>query len=188
MIDVSDCTISGNTASVGGGLNDFSGTATLVASTISGNMTTGNGGGIYAGDVGPDTLTLNNTIVAGNDLASNSGGASPSDIIASSSRAVVSGSNNLVGIGGSADLSSSTNLLGVADPELGPLANNGGPTETMSLLPHSLAIGAGSAALEVGPGGSGAIHRPAAVSRWTRRFSTSAPTSRNRLSASRSPA
>src|SRR5205823_15034975 len=38
------------------------------------------------------------------------------------------------------------NLVGV-DPRLGPLANNGGPTQTMALLPGSPALNAGSNAL-----------------------------------------
>ena len=150
-IDVSACTISGNTALIGGGLDNYSGTAALVACTISGNTTTGSGGGIYVGGTtGPNTVTLNNTIVAGNESAPGGGNASPSDISGRS----VSGSNDLVGTGGSAGLSSINNKLGVADPGLAPLGNNGGLTETMALLPHSPAIAAGSAVLEVGPGGT----------------------------------
>ncbi len=138
--------------SSGGGLDD-SGTATLVACTISGNSTTASGGGIYAGGTGAGTVTLNNTIVAGNESAPYGGSVSPSDIVAGSG-AVVSGSNNLVGTGGSAGLSGLTNQLGVADPDLGPLGNNGGPTETMALLTGSLAKGGGSLPLELGPGGT----------------------------------
>ncbi len=136
----------------GGGLDD-SGTATLVACTVSGNTTNASGGGIYVGGTGADTLTINNTIVAANDSAPTGGSVSPSDIAAASGT-VVSGSNDLVGTGGSAGLSSSTNKLGVADPDLAPLGSNGGTTETMALLPHSPAIAAGSVALEVGPGGT----------------------------------
>ena len=36
-------------------------------------------------------------------------------------------------------------LVGISDPELGPLADDGGPTQTMALLPGSPAIGAGTA-------------------------------------------
>jgi Bacterial Ig-like domain (group 3) len=158
---LTDSTIANNVAdngdgtqiSNGTGLADL-GTATVVACTISGNTTNASGGGIYVGGTGAGTLTLNNTIVAGNVSVPTDGGASPNDIIADASGAVVSGSNNLVGTGGSAGLSSSTNLLGVADPGLAPLGDNGGPTETMALLTGSPAIGAGSAALEVGPGGT----------------------------------
>jgi hypothetical protein len=158
---LTDSTIANNVAdngdgtqiSNGTGLADL-GTATVVACTISGNTTNASGGGIYVGGTGAGTLTLNNTIVAGNVSVPTGGGASPNDIIADASGAVVSGSNNLVGTGGSAGLSSSTNLLGVADPDLAPLGDNGGPTETMALLTGSPAIAAGSAALEVGPGGT----------------------------------
>ena len=44
---------------------------------------------------------------------------------------------------------SNGNLVGVA-PGLGRLANNGGQTQTIALLPGSPAIGAGSAALANG--------------------------------------
>ena len=39
------------------------------------------------------------------------------------------------------------NLVGVANPRLGTLADNGGPTRTIALLPGSPAINAGSNAL-----------------------------------------
>ena len=56
--------------------------------------------------------------------------------------ATLTGSHNLIqdGSGGLADTI-------VADPKLGPLANNGGPTQTMALLTGSPAIDAGSNAL-----------------------------------------
>jgi hypothetical protein len=154
-IDVSDCTISGNTASVGGGLDNYSGTATLVACTISSNTTTASGGGIYVGGTtGPNTVTLNNTIVADNESAPSGGSVSPSDI----SGRGVSGSNDLVGIGGSAGLTDDSNgniiLTSLTDLDLAPLGDYGGPTETMALLPGSRAIAAGSKALEVGPEGA----------------------------------
>ena len=133
-----------NNASVGGGLYN-SGTATLVASTISGNTTYHGGAGIYAGS----TLTLNNTIVAGNNSAPyDSGSVSPSDIAGTS----VSGSNDLVGTGGSGGLSSSTNLLGITNPNLGPLADNGGPTETMVALVRQPSHPSWHCGAQVGPG------------------------------------
>ena len=106
------------------------------------------GGGIYVGGTGPDTLTLNDTIVAGNDSAPTGGSASPSDIVAGTAGAVVSGSHSLVGIGGSAGLANGTNgnivLASLADLGLSPLGNNGGPTETMALSYRSEAIQAGT--------------------------------------------
>jgi hypothetical protein len=67
-------------------------------------------------DASPEgTATLTNTIVAGN-----TGG----DVFGS-----FAGTNNLIG----------------GDPGLAPLADNGGPTRTMALLPGSAAIDAGTA-------------------------------------------
>ena len=65
--------------------------------------------------------------------------------------------NNLIGTGGgNSGLTngSNGNQVGVADPGLGTLANNGGPTETIALLAGSPAIDAGSNALAVDPHGS----------------------------------
>ena len=58
---------------------DNDGTATLVACTISGNTTTNTGGGIYNGGLGPNMVTLDDTIVAGN-VSTQSGTAVASDI------------------------------------------------------------------------------------------------------------
>ena len=62
---------------------------------------------------------------------------------------------NLIGTGGSGGLVNGTNgnQVGVADPGLDPngLQNNGGPTQTIALLPGSPAIDAGSNALAVDP-------------------------------------
>ena len=60
---------------------------------------------------------------------------------------------NLIGTGGSGGLTNGTNhnQVGVANPGLGPLADNGGPTQTIKLLPGSPAINKGSNALAVDP-------------------------------------
>ena len=135
---ITDCTISGNSAAnYGGGLLDEAlsfATAAIADCTISGN-TAINGGGCWLYDA--KTSTMNNTIVAGNTDTGGSAG----DITATG----LTGSYNLVGAGGSGGLNAADdNLLDVADPGLAPLANNGGPTETMALLPGSPAIGAGT--------------------------------------------
>ena len=82
--------------------------------------------------------TLNNTIVAGQT----SGG----DI--RNYRATITGSHNLIG-DGSGGLADSI----IGDPMLAPLADNGGPTQTMALLPGSPAIDTGSNALAVDANG-----------------------------------
>ncbi len=136
MINLSNCTISNNSAGDGGGL-DISGTANLTDCTISGNAASVRGGGLD--DTG--TVTLENTIVAGNTGGSDSA----SDIygtIAGSS------SYNLIGIGGSGGLTNGIGnnivLSSLAGLGLAALGNYGGPTETMALLPGSVAVGAGT--------------------------------------------
>lgn len=107
----------------GGGIYISGGTLTVHNSTFSGNVVEGDGGGIY-NSVG--TMNLENTILAnssgGNDChSSNSSGTRIHNLIEN-------------GTCGSA-LSS--------DPLLGPLQDNGGPTQTMALLLGSPAIDAG---------------------------------------------
>jgi Dockerin type I domain len=158
----------------GGGLALDGGQSELVNDTVSGNSAIGGPGGsgtyIYGlwyeeylqgyitvpvvGSNGEGTggglsgtTTLNNTIVALNTQGPGSG-APASDIDGS-----VSGAYNLIGTGGSGGLVNGTNgnLVGVANPGLGPLANYGGPTQTIALLPGSPAIAAGSVALAINP-------------------------------------
>ena len=120
------------------------------ASSYPGSLTTVNvtivenneGGGLY---VNSGTAGLYNTIVA-----LNANGGTADDIATSTGISVAPGSSNdLTGTGGSGGLSTaaaSGNVLGVstAGLALGPLANNGGPTQTIALLAGSLAIDAGS--------------------------------------------
>ena len=58
---------------------------------------------------------------------------------------------NLIGTGGAGGLVNGHdgNLVGIDNPDLGTLADNGGPTQTCALLPGSLAIDAGSNVLAV---------------------------------------
>ena len=147
---MTNCTISGNTSQdVGGGIYNH-GPLTLTNCTISGNTSQDVGGGIYSDtelmpNGNPEPVTLNNTIVAG-DCAT-----SDNDIygyLQSTSE------YNLIGDGsGVSPPIASSNLIGTTahplNPLLGPLANNGGPTQTMALLPGSPAIDAGSNALAV---------------------------------------
>jgi CSLREA domain-containing protein len=137
-INVINSTLSGNTARGGGGIA-VQGLATvkIVNSTISGNsaLNAGAGGGL---GLAPTVTVLRNTIIAGN-LGT---GGSADDI---SGQVDSSSSFNLIGTGGSGGLTNgvNNNMVGVADPRLGPLADNGGPTRTMALLPGSPAMDAG---------------------------------------------
>jgi hypothetical protein len=88
-------------------------------------------------------VTLANTIIAGNTAPTGPdvGGT------------VSSLGYNLIGNSSGGSGFAAADLLDV-NPLLGPLQNNGGPTETMALLPGSLAIGAGSVALAVDANGN----------------------------------
>ena len=98
----------------------------IEGAVVSGNIAGAAGGGI-SHDVG--TATLRNSIIAGNTAADCAG-------------AVVSFDNNLDG-NDTCRLVASNDLPGV-DPQLDPLAQNGGPTQIHALLPGSPAINAGS--------------------------------------------
>ena len=159
-LSVSNCTFSGNSAALGGGGIANSTMLTVADSTFSQNVTVGrSGGGISTGPsihslIG--SLTLLNTIVAQNSV---SGGATDPDVAGA---VTTNSSNNLIGDGtgmsGITDVSegdTNGNHVGtssmVLNALLGPLYYNGGPTQTMVLMPGSPALGAGSVALAVDP-------------------------------------
>jgi hypothetical protein len=139
-VTVTNSTISGNN---GTGIGSFRSFIRVTNSTIFGNQ----GVGI---DTAESTIQLKNTIVAGN-----SEGIYP-DIYGFNS--VTDLGNNLIGTGAAFRVgfpliidNSFTNgvngsivgtLANPIDPLLGPLANNGGPTQTHALLPGSPAIDA----------------------------------------------
>jgi hypothetical protein len=126
MVTASNSTITTNSAFQGGGLFNI-GQASLLNLTVAENSAEADGG-IY--NQRPEGLTLKNTIVA-NNAGGDCGGPS----------AVVTAGHNLTsdetcGLGGPGDVTNT-------DPRLGPLADNGGPTQTHALLVGSPAIDAG---------------------------------------------
>ncbi len=167
---ITDSTISGNAALLanGGGI-DNTGTLTIVNSTISGNSATasGSGGGIYNTSsltMADDTVAVNSADVFGGGIdneAFSGGYLSLSNTIVADNISTddprtddliddtdldnshLEGRNNLIGSG---DLGALQGTLVDVDPDLGPLQNNGGPTQTMALLPGSPAINAGDTA------------------------------------------
>ena len=144
-LSLTNDTIAGNSATGSGGGLYSTGTAMLTDCTISGNSAGESGGGVSNGPNGPSTITLTDTIVAGN--TDSLGG--PSDI-GGAQASEVTGSFNLIGTGGSGGITDGSDgnivLTSLANLGLAPLGNYGGPTETMALLPGSAAIGAGVAA------------------------------------------
>jgi uncharacterized repeat protein (TIGR01451 family) len=138
-ITVINCTLSRNFAGVGGGGIYNLGTASLEACTIAGNAAPV-GGGIDNEPGG--SATLIDTIVAAN---TGTGGA-PSDIGGGNAMGVT-GTYNLVGIGGAGGIAGGTGDIVLTDLSglgLAPLGNYGGTSETMPLLPGSAAIDTGT--------------------------------------------
>lgn len=137
-----------NHAQVGGGAYNMYGTLLIANSTFSGNTASGFGGGVFnkyylltitnstfagnsaaqGGEIYNDSGTLNytNTLLAG----------SPSGGDCVNYEMIGANIHNLV-----QDGSCAASLSG--DPKLGPLANNGGSTQTMALLTGSPALDAG---------------------------------------------
>jgi len=128
-LSLTNTTVSGNTALLTGGVSAFN--ATLTNSTVSGNTSThpyGFAGGIYA-----YFWKMDNTLVADNGVAN----CSLNSFIGISSLGYNLADDD------TCELTDPTDLV-VADAMLGPLQDNGGPTETHDLLPASPAIDAGS--------------------------------------------
>ena len=107
--------------------------------TLSGNSASGGGGGIYNDDT---AVTMTNTIVAGN-----SGGNPSADIYIQDAQVTYGGSNLVQSVYGPGYLTGPAPLTNA--PDLAPLGNYGGPTQTMPPLPGSPAIGAGSVAANI---------------------------------------
>lgn len=173
-LSVSSSTISGNHASVdGGGIHQVTYTATLslISSTLSGNTADGFGGGLY---VISGTVNLASTTLAYNradyDMSGNGSGGGiyrlngqinlKNSLLAQNRRGLLLGSvaDDCVGtlVSGDYNLLQTTagcvfegtiahHQTGV-NPLLGPLQDNGGPTETHALLDGSPALDAGNPA------------------------------------------
>jgi hypothetical protein len=146
---LTDATVSGNTASGNGGGILNTGNLVLTDATVSGNTAGGNGGGIVnAGGV----LTLTDATVSGN-TASGPGGIYTNGGTATLGATIIAANTGGNCVGGSRITSTGYNLTDDttgtacgftqptdvvdADPQLGPLADNGGPTQTMLPGPGS---------------------------------------------------
>jgi predicted outer membrane repeat protein len=146
-VTATNCTFNNNSGAFGGAL-DIVGNegSSLIACTITDNHTTETdllaaGGVIYNGN----TLQVANSLIAGNTI----GDGTPGDVFGT----FVSAGYNLIG---AMDPPSSGFTDGInhdhvgttanpLDPGLDPagLENNGGPTDTIALLPETLAVDAG---------------------------------------------
>ncbi len=159
---ISNSTISGNSADKGGGVYSF-GFLAITNSTIYGNEGLHGTAGIpstYSGGIlcrnGPGAVVANSTIT-NNDTGIYAVGATLTNSIVSGNGANIAGSlnaatsrNNLMddaATAGGLTNGVNGNIVGVADPGLGALVNNGGPTKTCALLSYSPAINAGDNSL-----------------------------------------
>jgi hypothetical protein len=140
LLRIANSTLTANQSAEDGGALDLEGEA--LSTTIEGSTVVDNraveagaeGGGIAASSI----QRLTDTIVAGN------GAAVGPDLNGKWIAAF-----DLVGNGAGTELTETapgSNLIGV-DPQLGPLADNGGPTETMALPPGSAAVNKGGGGL-----------------------------------------
>jgi len=150
-LDVSNSTLSGNAAvSAGGGIFNPTGAFTdLANTTISANTADREGGGIYTGG----ELLLVSSTIAENVAPTGSAIFDPgtpdvelrsimSTLIAGDcgGSPLVSGGYNIEGPGDTCGFDTGTDLSAEDQLDLGPLADNGGSTETHALLTNSAAI------------------------------------------------
>ena len=144
VLTVTNSTIAANTAiRTGAGIyNNFGRAylngATIAANVVSGGASESHGGGIFSLALPPASssrLHCRNTIIAANTAATGP------DIAGS----IISLGHNLISNTNGATVTGETagNVLN-QDANLGSLANNGGPTKTMRVLPASPAIDGGA--------------------------------------------
>jgi CSLREA domain-containing protein len=171
-LNLADATVAANmtTASFGGGIaNSGVATMSLTNVTVSGNSAEGDGGGIDQGIGG--VLNLNNVTITHNltDISGDTGGGGGifnaggtinlrNTIIALNrdetsapiekspdcgGAGLTSQGHNLIGERSGCTVAAAAGDLTNVNPQLGPLANNGGPTLTHAPLARSPAINAG---------------------------------------------
>jgi predicted outer membrane repeat protein len=169
-LTIESSTISDNSSSEGGGMYAGGGAVSIVNSTISNNLATQRGAGIYFLSMvpsGTQSLLLRLTTVSNNPAGQNGGNvAIGTTVEVELDHAIVANSlsQDLAGFGppgttitvtanyslietlNNVTLLGANNLVGV-DPLLGPLANNGGPTQTHAPLPGSPVIDTGNPAI-----------------------------------------
>jgi hypothetical protein len=170
-----DSTIAGNEARIGGGVTIAGGVARVRNSTLSGNVASDRGGGLFrvqsANDSG--SFRLLNSTLTGNRAGQFGGGVAlfrtgelqsvliagntPEDIGGDDTTSVT-GTNNLIGVSSTRTPALPPGTIGGVDPLLGPLARNGGRTRTHALSPRSPAIDRGNNAIAASYDQRGAGH------------------------------
>lgn len=138
----------------GGGIFSEGGVSTLINSTLSSNVANRNGGGLAA--IAQAKVNMTNLTISGNAATQDGGGIFRDNGDLDFRNVIVANSPSGADchlLAGSAGFSNSnliedgsclTGATLAADPVLGPLADNGGPTLTHALLPNSPARDVGS--------------------------------------------
>ncbi len=164
LMDVSRCTIDGNTVSGdsegsgGGGIWNNGGLFNLTASTVSGNETMSSGGGVY--NSGSGLIDINACTIALNTAEMNGGGLIDAGLNVTLKNTILAlnmadsgddlsgtvaslGYNIVATDDENSFVPEATDMEGMT-PDLGPLADNGGPTFTHALLEGSVGINDGA--------------------------------------------
>ncbi|HXV71061.1 MAG TPA: PKD domain-containing protein, partial [Acidimicrobiia bacterium] len=128
QVDVSRSTLTGNAGFTGAAIHNANGTLDVIGSTISANLSADGGSIVFNG--GSASLTIAGTILGDNPGSPNCSLESPI-----SSWGFNLSDDDSCGFSASSDIENSTGL------DLGGLADNGGPTETMMPQASSEAIG-----------------------------------------------
>ena len=160
-LTVLNSVFSGNSATYYGGGIYTLGMASIYNSTFSNNqVTNGNGGGIFstkALDISNSTFSENRATYFGGGIYNDGGSlhlkntllansVSEGDCFNLNGNSIDTNVNNLIESNGPSGFMCGIPSVTV-DPKLGSLANNGGPTQTLALLPGSPAIDAGDDAV-----------------------------------------
>jgi hypothetical protein len=149
-VTIEDSTLTANTATggaggsgagsgqgLGGGIFNYNGTLQTLNDTISLNVSAQGGRGIYnIGDATTSTADVFNTIIGQSDT-------SVTDYVDNTingGTATSSGDGDIIG----SNVAFAGTIVTTSDPQLGPLASNGGPTQTMLPGASSPAIDAGN--------------------------------------------
>ena len=168
-VTIERCTLSGNVSNAtvspggGGGIFFSNSSLTLTNSTVSGNSAKADGGGLFSYMPGSSAMLTAVTIASNTPDSDGTGGGSGGGLYIYNGTVTLVGSivadntgaecyrsaGSLVSSGYNLSSDASCELDGPGDlpstlAGLGPLADNGGPTQTHALLPGSQAIDASS--------------------------------------------
>jgi hypothetical protein len=136
-VTLDNSTVSGNTAGRGGGIYLYrpnGSQLTINSSTLMGNTATAAGGNIEGGTLA-STINITNSIIAG--------GTAPVGADIDQGPTTINMNFSLLQAAAGVVVAGGNNITGVS-PQLGPLANNGGPTQTHLPAAASPVINAGT--------------------------------------------